>query len=85
MPPCPGYHDDPPKMSSKMVFLTFFFFGILLYASYSARLTASLAIKEPTLPFHDKASFLYDSNYDIVTLPGTQLVAYFQVSFMKTK
>ncbi len=66
-------------MSSKVLFLTSFFFGILVYASYSARLTALLAVKEENLPFHDKASFLYDSTYKIVTLPGTQLVARFQV------
>ncbi len=67
-------------MSSKIVFLTLFFFGILNYAAYSARLTALLAVKEFTLPFHDKASFLHESSYNIVTLPGTLLVSYFQVA-----
>ncbi len=74
-----GTPDEPTKGTSRLVFISAFLGGIVLYTAYSAALTSMLAIKTTKLPFLDERSMVDHSSYDILTMKGTLFDAKYEV------
>ncbi len=67
------------QFGCRFVFLGVFLIGLLVSASYSAALTSFLAVKIHKPPFRNMKEMLYDTNYNIVTVAGTNYVEIFSV------
>ena len=64
---------DPKSLSSKLVFLTSFLFGVIIITSFSAKLISFLTVIKLTLPFtslHD----IQGTAYSLGSVKGTALV-----------
>ena len=74
---------EPQKMSTRVVFLSIFLVGLIIYSSYSACLTSFLAVKRFNLPFIDAKSMMDKSDYKFLTVAGTFYVDVFKVGCTK--
>ncbi len=77
---CQGFPYSPNDLSKRIIFLFLFFTGYVTFAAYSACLTSFLAVKVAKLPFHDRLSLLYKSDYKVITLESSFFEDLFKVS-----
>ena len=62
---------EPQIASTRIAFVTIFFFNLVFFTFYSASLTSFLAIHKPLMPFENLEDLVANSNYKLVTLTGT--------------
>ena len=68
-----GMDQEPNNLSSRMSFLAIFFTSLVVYAKYSAALTAFLAIKKLQMPFDNLLEMYLNTDYKIAFLDQTVL------------
>ena len=76
---CQGTPYDPDRICRRIVFVSLFLYGVVLFSAYSATLTSILATKVRHAPFNNLDEMLYNTDYKIVTVPNTGYVDRFKV------
>ena len=62
---------DPKSISSRIIFLTSFLFGVILYTAFSAKLISFLSVAKVTLPFSSLEELLASQEYRVGVVRGT--------------
>ena len=60
-----GQSNGLPELYGRMVFLTAFLFGFIIWNAYSGKLTALLAAHRETLPFTNLEEMLHRTHYSL--------------------
>ena len=72
-----GSSVDPKSIPSRIIILFSFFFGLIIYTAYSAKLISSLSVSKPSLPFSTMDNLLETRQYSVGLTRGSAFYSLF--------
>ena len=68
---------DPKSIPSRSILLLSFFFGLIIYTAYSAKLISFLSVSKPSLPFSTMENLLDSRQYSVGLTRGSSFYSLF--------
>ena len=72
-----GSSVDPKSIPSRIIILFSFFFGLIIYTAYSAKLISFLSVSKPSLPFSTMDNLLETRQYSVGLTRGSAFYSLF--------
>ena len=72
-----GSSVDPKSIPSRIIILFSFFFGLIIYTAYSAKLISFLSVSKPSLPFSTMENLLETRQYSVGLTRGSAFYSLF--------
>ena len=72
-----GSSVDPKSIPSRIIILFSFFFGLIIYTAYSAKLISFLSVSKPSLPFSTMKNLLETRQYSVGLTRGSAFYSLF--------
>ena len=79
-----GYHENPVSIPLRVVFLSVWLSSLFTYCYYTAILTSSLAMSTDVAPFSTVSQAVYNEDWQITVLNGSNTLNHVQVGLEVT-